>query len=125
MKKTEEGRFRFVETTNKEEAKIKMRWDGTVDGSTAFNDLYCDEAVPYNESFTIFMRGPPERTTLEKNNFMHIVSHEFLHTLYALGNHSPYIQDQFHSQVSDRMDQGYPLDPNERERKGMKLLIRP
>src|SRR5690606_16252921 len=116
-------RFQFTETTDPNAANIKfIDWGSIFAGRCDLEDVELDEEGPYLNLFEIEIRGPPGGSTLEPEQLKHLVSHEILHTFYALGNHSPHIQDQFHAQVTERMNAGYPLGPNTRERKGIKLI---
>jgi len=51
----------------------------------------------------------------------YVNGHEVLHVVFAGGNHSPYIEDMFHSGMN-RFEAKMPLPPTLRELKGIKTL---
>ena len=131
IKTCETGRIRYVETSDSASSHIQFRWDHIAVGETYFiSDYEGYYDVPglgggpylHEHQFRIRISGPPNNAELPPEALKPVVAHEILHTIYALGRHSPHIQDEFNANPITRAMQGYPLGPNEREKRGMKLI---
>jgi hypothetical protein len=131
IKTCETGRIKYVETSDSASSHIEFEWHHIAIGQTAFisdYEGYYDEPGTgrgprlHKNQFVIMIAGPPEQSALPPKGLKHVVAHEMLHTIYALGRHSPHIQDEFYTSPTMRANAGYPLGPNEREKKGMKLI---
>ena len=121
VKAMEEGRIKFIETTNQDSAIIKFTYKNFFSGETDLNYPF-DNQGPYLRDVEIAIRGPPGGEAHSPEYMPHICAHEIMHVLYAGGEHSPYIQDMFYHAPNLRLSAGYPLKMTQREEKGVKLI---
>lgn len=123
VKAMEVGRVRFEETTDSNQAMIKFSYQNSFSGQTKLNEYIFDDYGPYlKKGMKIMIKGPPGGEVHEPELMTNVSAHEIMHILYAVGEHSPFIQDRFYSVSRERMLAGYPVNMSEREEKGVKLI---
>ncbi|MBN2174166.1 MAG: T9SS type A sorting domain-containing protein [Bacteroidales bacterium] len=125
LKAAEEGRFKFVEVDNANDALLVMRYDHNVPGQGVNAEAVYDTigtGGTYLTYYEIRIRGPPGGPVLPEIAPSYIVAHEAMHIAYGTGgNHSPFIEDNFYLDALTRAVQGQPLDGTERERRTVQV----